>query len=63
MKENKLIKVIFEYQDGTRKYIEGVELERWEKFNDGVAILAHTHGCNPKWEEVLWKTEGKDIKY
>lgn len=57
---NKLTKVIFEYEDGTQKYIEEVELEKWIFFNVQVELLASSHKQNPKWENIKWKTINPD---
>lgn len=56
-----LKKVIFEYSDGSRKYIDGEALARWTTFNSQVATFAHTHNLNPPWDTVKWKDEGQII--
>ena len=60
---SKLSKVIFEYSDGSRKYIDQEELEKWSDFNFIVANHASLNNVNPPWEEIKWKKIGKDQKY
>jgi len=49
-----LKRVEFEYDDGSVKFIEGKELEKWNSYNAIVAQLASSHGMNPPWEDVNW---------
>ena len=58
-----ITKVIFEYSDGTKKYIEREALEQWIAFNSIVAIEAERGGINPPWEAIAWKKIGKDCLY
>ncbi len=58
-----LDRVIFEYSNGEKKELYGVDLEKWLKFNSLVASCAEIHGMNPPWDEVKWRTMGKDIPY
>jgi hypothetical protein len=58
--ENKLIKVIFQYEDGTSKFIEGSELERWGGFNRQAAIFCQIHDNNPDWSQVKWTWVSND---
>lgn len=60
---SELIRVVFEYSDGTKKYISDTELEKWERFNSIVASSAQNHGINPPWEDIKWRKVGKDTKY
>jgi hypothetical protein len=53
--EKKLGKVVFEYDDGTSKYIDGEELEKWVKAVDGTAVLFHTHFGKTGFEDIKWK--------
>lgn len=62
MKTN-LIRVVFEYSDGTKKFISDEELEKWMKFNSIIASNAEIHNINPPWNEIKWKKIGKDEKY
>ena len=64
-----LTKVIFEYSDGRKKYLDGDDLQMWNTYCEQVAIAAMVHNMNPPWENVKWKEEGqidtheqKDIK-
>lgn len=54
MEDKKLVKVIFQYDDGSSKYIDGDMLDKWQGFNRQVSIFAHVHNNNPAWEEVKW---------
>ena len=57
-----ITKVIFENSDGTSKYIDGQDLERWLSFNAIVASEAERHGINPPWKEIRWRIiDGKTI--
>jgi hypothetical protein len=58
-----LTKVIFEYSDGTFKYLDSSELEKWLAFNAIVAQSAENHGCNPPWKEIKWIKIGKEKHY
>ena len=52
----KLTKVVFEYEDGTTKWIDGKTLREWELMNAHVAQMADIHGFNPDWERIKWNT-------
>ena len=56
-------KVVFEYADGSKKYIEDEELEKWNAFNFQVAAIAQTHNFNPPWQDIKWKNVGEDKTY
>ena len=56
-----LTKVIFEYSDGQRRSLKGEELQKWNRYNESVAVLAWTHNMNPPWEDVKWKEEGQIV--
>ena len=60
---NELIRVTYEYSDGTKKFLVGEELEKWMKFNSIIASNAEIHNINPPWKDIKWKKEGKDIPY
>lgn len=49
-----LIKVTYDYSDGTKKTLEGQELDKWRSFNALVAEHASNHGMNPPWEDIKW---------
>jgi len=44
MKDKKLIKVIFEYGDGSKKILEGEELVKWENEMNSALVLKWSHG-------------------
>ena len=58
-----LTRVIYEYSDGTKKYITNEELDKWMKFNSLVAETAELHNINPPWKEIKWTKLGKDLEY
>ena len=54
-----LVKVIFEYSDGS-----GLYLEKWLAFNSIVTEEAKRHGLNPPWQDIKWRTkDNKPSKY
>lgn len=55
-----LIRVEFEYSDGTLKQITGKELEKWMGFNAIANEQASLHGMNLPWNEVNWSFLSKD---
>ena len=52
--KKELIKVIFEYSDGSSKYIETEELKKWERMNIDVAMSAMIHHCIPGFDKIVW---------
>ncbi len=50
-----LIKIEYTYSDGTKKKLEGEQLDNWMNFNRLVASHASNHGMNPPWDEIKWK--------
>jgi hypothetical protein len=58
-----LTKVTLEYSDGTKKYIDGKDAQKWSTFNEQVAIAAMIHNMNPPWETIEWKEEGQIVKH
>ena len=58
-----LDRVTYEYSDGTKKYIDSQELEKWLQFNAIVAQFAETHGVNPPWHTVKWRNPDKIKHY
>lgn len=59
-----LIKVTFEYSDGTKKYLDLEELDKWMAFNAIIAQNAENHNCNPPWNDIKWRIDdGKPCKY
>lgn len=59
----KLVKVKFEYLDGSYTYIDADELEKWINYTYQVSAFAKNHGVNPPFEEIKWTKIGKDTKY
>jgi hypothetical protein len=52
--DKKLIRVEFFYDDGTSKFIEGNELDKWGGMNRQVALFCQIHRNNPDWGSVKW---------
>lgn len=55
--ESKISRVIFEYDNGTKKSISDAQLNKWIEFNKHVCTFARTHGQNPPWHEIKWVDE------
>lgn len=53
--EKKLVKVIMEYDDGTSKYIDGEEVEKWDKAAIATAVLYISHFGKTGFEDIKWK--------
>lgn len=60
--EKKILKVQFFYDDGSSKYIEGLELERWNGFLSQITVMASARGMNPDWSKVKWKEQPVQIQ-
>jgi hypothetical protein len=60
---SELVRIVYEYSDGTKKFISNEELEKWMKFNSIVASCAQNHNVNPPWDDIKWKKEGKERPY
>lgn len=52
--DEKIIKVEFTLEDGSTKYIDGLELERWKGFLTQVIVMATAKNMNPDWSKVKW---------
>ncbi len=53
--DKKLNRVQFFYEDGSSKFISGLELERWSGFLSQVTVMAAARGMNPDWSKVKWE--------
>ena len=51
----KTIKVSFTFDDGSTKFLEGEEAEKWSRWNGNICQFAHLHGVNPDWTALDWK--------
>ncbi|HMV85398.1 MAG TPA: hypothetical protein PLD20_22875 [Blastocatellia bacterium] len=40
----------------TVKTLTGEDAAQWQKWVDGVCLLAWSHGQNPKWDNLHWET-------
>lgn len=52
--EKKLIKVEYFYEDGSSKFVDGLELDRWNGFMTQVVVMAAARAMNPDWSKVKW---------
>jgi len=52
--EKELVKVVFEYSDGSKKFIETEELKKWNQMNKEVAMMAMIHHCVPGFDKIIW---------
>lgn len=55
--ERKLIKVIMEYDNGDKEYIEGDDVEKWQKALNGAILLDFTHGKHAQdiLKDIIWR--------
>lgn len=55
--KRKLIKVVMEYDNGNREYIEGNDVEKWQKAINSAIVLDYTHGRHAQeiLRDVVWK--------
>ena len=60
--DKKINKVTFHYDDGSYKYIEGEELDRWSGFNIQSATMLSIRGMNPDWSKVKWTEVDPNIE-
>lgn len=57
----KLVRAIFEMDDGSVKYLEGVEAAKWVEIMDGMMTLAYVHGNRGTGLDKLnWKETTKE---
>lgn len=52
-----LIKVVLEYDDGSKKFLDGEDLKNWEKANEACASLYWSHFKRTGYEKVKFKEE------
>lgn len=58
-RENPVTKrIIFEHEDGTISYLEGDDVQKWEKVMSGLVTLGFTHGKQGQSElkSLEWKS-------
>ena len=55
--ERKLIKVIMEYDNGDKEYIEGDDVTKWQNAINGAIMLDYTHRRYTQnvLKDVIWK--------
>ena len=51
-----LVKVVFEYKDGTKKYLDGSNLKKWVAANASTAMMSFIHGGRSGFEGIVYKT-------
>lgn len=57
MTERKLLKVIMEYDNGDKEYIEGDDVEKWQKALNGAIVLDFTHRGHAQdiLKDIVWR--------
>ncbi len=57
MEERKLIKIIMEYDNGDKQYIEGDDAERWLKALNSTIVLDYTHRGHAQniLKDITWR--------
>jgi len=52
--KDKVTKVIFEYQDSSKRYLDGEDLDKWLEMINGAIVMQAIHeGSN--WVDIKWK--------
>lgn len=56
-KEGKLIKIVMEYDDGTKKYIDGDDVGKWQRAINSAIVNSHIHGSDVQnsLKDITWK--------
>ncbi len=57
MSKEKLIKVIFEYEDGRIEYLDGKDAHEWYKAANAMAVMESVHGR--PFPQFTWKRDKK----
>ena len=57
----KTTKIEFTFEDGSSKFLEGDEAEKWSRWNGNICQIAHFHGSNPDWTSLNWKFVINDL--
>ena len=57
MTERKLTKVIMEYDNGDKEYIEGNDVEKWQNALNGAIVLDFTHRGHAQdvLKDIVWR--------
>lgn len=57
MAERKLTKVVMEYDNGDKEYIEGNDVEKWQKALNDAIVLDFTHGRYAQniLKNIVWR--------
>jgi len=57
MAERKLTKVIMEYNNGDKEYIEGNDVEKWQNALNGAIVLDFTHRGHAQdiLKDITWR--------
>ena len=56
-KDDKLVKIIMEYDNGNRKYIEGDDVEKWQRAVNSAIVNSYVHGSDIQsiLKSITWK--------
>lgn len=57
MAERKLLKVVMEYDNGDKEYIEGNDVEKWQKALNDAIVLDFTHRGHAQGilKDIVWR--------
>lgn len=57
MTERKLSKVVMEYDNGDKEYIEGNDVEKWQNALNNAIILDFAHGRHAQniLKDIVWR--------
>lgn len=57
MAERKLTKVVMEYDNGDKVYIEGNDVEKWQKALNNAIAIDFTHGKHAQniLKDIVWR--------
>jgi len=55
MEEKTLVKVTFEYEDGSKTWVEGKDAGEWNEQVNSALLIAQVHGCSVKIGDLAWK--------
>jgi len=53
--EKNLVKLVLEYDDGSKKCLDGEDLIKWEKANNSCASLYWSHFKRTGYEDIKFK--------
>lgn len=61
MTKRKLTKVIMEYDNGEKEYIEGDDVEKWQEALNGAIVIDFTHGGHAQnvLKDIVWRKKNE----